>query len=719
MKLKRLILAALTLCACSPQNPAPTTENVDETVSAPKHWVMVEDWIAHRDRLHRFQHGIGFEPGAPDGQKYLELGGAWLAPEVISPEKAESEKMPWAANRALRWLGGTTATFHFPLNPAEFEGDVNVHVQLRPKVNDSVAIMFYQNDDAQNAAWTMPKSFKLEPGWKDNVVTIPRDWLNRSGDQLMRLRFGGTYFEDSDRVAAKFVRIDVKTGESEAKTGPIAPVAASVEACRVDDQSRNAWVLSDGTSLERYWVVPAHAQLRFEVAPSAWLMQHARLTVTVFTDEAEPATVFEDTVETGSDWRAEAVDLSEYAGQAVRLVMRVETEADELFGAVPLPAGAVCAANMQVVEAASDEQVSAFEAIRASERIAVIAIDDLRVDRLNDEAYASVAPNLQALRQHAVWGTAMTESPGNQATTVSLLTGVSRAKHGVDDEATHIKTSLNTLAELNPDWSSTFLTTSKAIDPARGFAQGFAKVRQLNKEKLGAPVDAVNALVEELSAAPTKSLVYLHLGALRLPLSPSDENFARFAQPGYAGPVNAQAMQNVAVMRDPTPADSRQFAAYYDAALADLDAAFDALLTRLPPKTLVLVVGTHGCSLGESTLGYLQSLTPWEVHVPWFMASNDVATDVAWPRVTNVRALNQVIADVMQGNPVETIADEAPKAVFGELTATSTDHYFYRIKREGVDALYSFGDGNSPLAIHEVQKKPITRRALRERITNE
>ena len=724
-----LLILAIDLHACSTKAPdvtptQPPTQPETQSLSTS----LYETWSPLN--IHYKNQGLGFDVASAEGAKYLELGGNWLKPEHITAELAKQDDIPCACERAVRWLAASSATFHFPMDPDEFDGDLTLHVQLRPKVNESVSVKFYKTDSGSENAWTTPKTLKLAPGWKDNAITIPHDWLNKHGNQLMRLSFQGTYFEGDDRVAAKFVRIELdQAADTDLAPSTIStPKHALKQApCRIDDTEKEALILQDHDALERYTVLPDDGLIHISAAPAPWLMSDALLSLTARTDSGEKTMLLEQTIHPGdvwSEWTAPIPD--DLAGTPVKLVLSVKTNQEEdIFPQLSTPSDSVCLLPPQVLVPEQRERKKAFETIaQNTDRIVLIGLDNLRADRLLSDKFAETAPNLHKLKKHGFYGSALGESLGNIATTTSFLTGLSLAQHAVHDDATHLKQSFTTIAEALPEWKSHFYTTSNAIEPSRGFAQGFHTTRRLNKENLGSAKNALQTLADEVSRSPKKSLFYLHLSSLRLPLTPSDENFKRFALPGYTGPVNAKAMQNVAVLKDPTPADSKQFSAYYDASLADVDEAIKPLLDALPPKTLVLLYGTHGCSLGESTLGYMQTLAPWEVVVPWVMFNNAVDTENKLTELISVYELHSTLLSLFSAAPqVKTSApslatphSHTPVSYGNALTASATNHLFYRIRREGVDVLFQWGDPSQPLQTKELDAHPISKRALRELI---
>ena len=720
-----ITLVAVVSACTKEQLPTPDlqqdAESVPQTPDAQTYDAIYETWSPAN--VHFFHQGLGFELGDHESQKYLEWNHSWLAPEWISPEIARDNDMMWAQNRYVRWLSGTTATFAFPFYPEDIKDDVTLRMILRPKVNDAVTVKFYKTDDKENVAWTTPKTIKLKPGWNVASVTIPKDWLNQSGDQLMRLTFPGSYFEGDQRVSAKFVRIELNTSQDKSNDDALETKhTLKTGLCRIEDDARQAWIAASGDAVERYFVVPDNAALDFSVAPSPWLTAPANLSIVAYTDEDEPKIIYNKTIAPGDSWMEERLPLDEYAQKAVRLTMKFNDAEEQLFQGLNIPQDAICISAPQIMIKQDKALLAAAQNIQENTtRVVVVGIDNLRADRVLSPQFANVAPNIHALLEHAISGRAMTESLFASSSVATLLTGVALPKHGVSDDTAHIKTSLQTLAETHTDWNSYFYTTSNTIEPSRGFAQGFTASRRLNKEKLGSPQLALTTLASDIQTTPQNTFIYIQLGSLRLPLKPSSQNFDRFKEVGYDGPVNEQAMQNVAVLKDPTTKDKKQFAAYYDASLADLDQALADFIQKLPPNTLLMIYGTHGSSLGESTLGYQQTLAPWENVVPWVLYHNVLENPVNIQNVVSMtdlhHTLNGILSKNIESTPsIFTSHPSNPVSYGNGVAATATQYYFYRIRREGMDSIFDWGTNLESLQTQERTKYAVSRRALREQL---
>ncbi|MBQ8035795.1 MAG: sulfatase-like hydrolase/transferase, partial [Proteobacteria bacterium] len=272
------------------------------------------------------------------------------------------------------------------------------------------------------------------------------------------------------------------------------------------------------------------------------------------------------------------------------------------------------------------------------------------------------------------------------------------------------------------DWKTYFYTTSGIVDTVHGFAQGFDVLYALNKENITETGAALEEVRHALEDSPEHSLFYVHLSELRLPHRVDSETFAQYAVPGYNGPVNETALNNIAVMRDPGQVDARQYEAYYDAELKRVDDAVGDFVAKLDADTLVIAYGTHGTSIGESTLGYEQGITPWELLTPYIIYRPEHPVGIRLEDITSAADLSASVLSLIGAQApagtqtVFTRHASHPVALYDGLSATAAGNWFYRIKREGVDALFTTGMDSSTLSHREEAELPITRQALREMI---
>ncbi|MBR4985277.1 MAG: sulfatase-like hydrolase/transferase [Proteobacteria bacterium] len=728
-KLIPLFISLIALTGCESQN-CPTAPNSPAAVSVCEkpviHTHAYETWSPESGLMHIYDQGLYFDLGEDSSKKYLERKGfsPWVEPELISAETARKEKLLWAADRYVRWLGSTTGTIHFPFYPDEWEGDLYVEVGLRPKMNQSMAVRFYKPDGNGGRTWSEPLTTNLSPGYNGYRWKVPREYLSKDGMQLMRVSFPGSFFEGENRVSAKFSHIALRVGDL--KTGKFAlePRNAYPEKYRILNEELDGFGLLRTMHLERFFIVPTDASLSLNAAPGAYLDTPGDLVVKVQTDGAEPEEVSKLRISPGECWKPHTVDLSAYGGKAARLTLSFAPEVnDTLFTPTDEFRPDIYISSPQLLAAGTDELQKAETAFKGAKRIVILGIDTLRADRLYDENKTRASEHLGKMASDGMLGLLMGEGKSLVAMATSMLTSVSADVHNVYEPGAYVKNMLTTLAEAaSPlDWKTYFYTTSGIVDTSHGFSQGFDVLYALNKENITETGAALDEVMRAFEDSPERSLFYVHLSELRLPHRVDAETLAQYAVPGYNGPVNEAALNNIAVMREPGPLDARQYEAYYDAELKRVDDAVGAFVSKLGEDTVVIVYGTHGTSVGESTLGYEQGITPWELLTPYIIYRPEHPVGIRLEDITSAADLSASVLELIGAEapagaqPVFTRHVSHPIALYDGLSATAAGNWFYRIKREGVDALFTAGmDGT--LAKREDSTLPITKQALREMI---
>lgn len=710
-------------------------------IAAPAGGSVYEVWDDDAELTHRYAGGIDIEPGASNDAKYLERRSVtpWLAPEYITTEKADGDDLRWAGGKYLRWLAGTSATFHFPFYPDDWPGDLCVEAELRPKVNPSSAARFYAPDANGERSWSLPLTADFAPGWNGFRWRLPRNMLAGDGMQLMRISFPGSYFEGDRRVSAKFARVGLRLcnqppGRFEVGSFP-KPLRLSHQ--RILQQSADAYALSASHRIERFFVVPDGASLEFSVAPSPYLEHSAKLRIEISSDGAKPA-IREIAVEPGSWLQNLSIDLSEFAQKGVRIafVPQITPNGDGFSepkndnGKILLlpPKVVLNSASARKPEPAKNTADSGMDLSEIHQnlrpnRIVVIAVDNLRADRLTAAEKRRAVPMLSKIYDEGLSGVMMASGLSLASTVASFMTGLPPDAHGVTSSGTHLRASLTTVADALRETNrpTYFFSASSIADAAKGFAKGFGNVFALNKENIVSSKIALERVATSLSASPDKSVFFVHLPELRLPYKAPADKLDLWGVPGYAGTVSPETMQNAVVKQNPDINDSRQIEAWYDGELSLIDEAVGSFAQKLPSDSLLIIFGTHGNSLGETHLGYEQTLSPWELLTPYVFWMPDCVwrnrqTIVARPETLSATLLD--LASATMPAHAQTIFDAqnlAPQADAENASATSTKDYFYRIRREGVDVLYTTGLDGAPAHIID-GAFPILKQALREQI---
>ena len=699
------------------QNTEPVCESPTEPVGN-----IYDSWLPSQAVMHKYHNGLSFDVGSKEAEKYFERSGTspWIEPELISAETAKKSKLPWAENRYVRWLGSTVATIHFPFFPDEWEGDLYVETGLRPKVNPSMAIRFYKPDGEGKRTWSQPLTTDLVPGYQGYRWKVPPEYLSKDGMQLMRVSFPGSYFEGENRVSAKFVHFAIgnlppDTGRVQIESSPQVP-----EKFRVLDKELDAYGLEKDGRIERYYVVPNSGTLQFYTAPGAWLSGSGKLTVTVQTDfeKKELATI---PIKPGECWHHQTIDLEDYGDEAVRLSFAWALD-DEQQVFTPSkdfhPDIYISAPQIVIPDDSLMKSKSQFE---GTKRVIVIAIDNLRADRLWNEDKRRGANHLGYLADNGVLGILMGEGKNFVAMETSFITGITAREHNVYEPGTFLRKSVGTIAEAAAEagWKSYFYTTSSIIDTSHGLSRGFDEAHALNKDNITSTDGALKEVATALERTPENAFFYVHLSELRLPHRAPNETFVQWAVPGYNGPVNETAMNNIAVMNDPQPLDCEQFEAYYDAELNEVDKSIGQFISNLDSDTLVVIYGTHGTSLGKPVLGYEQGITPWELLTPFIIYRPEHKVGIQREGIADAATLSATVRSLMNiptdKQTLFTLHHSRPIAEYDGNTATASMKYFYRIKREAVDSLFTTGLDDIPSQKDE-RPLPILRQALREQI---
>ena len=721
-----------------------TCEPVGEHTGA-----VYESWDDDSGLIHRYHHGIDIEPGRADDAKYLERHSAspWLAPEYITTEQAEGDDLKWAGGKSLRWLSGTMATLHFPFYPDDWQGDLYVELEMRPKVNPSGAIRFYAPDESGARSWSQPLTADFTPGWNGYRWRLPRELLANDGMQLLRVSFPGSYFEGDKRVSAKFVRIGITNEKRPLGRYDVGafPTALRLAPMRTLSHPIDAYPLAQSHRIDRFFVVPDHAMLEFSAAPAPYLETAANLRVQIAIDGAKPI-VHDIPIAPGACWIHHSIDLSEYAQKAVRISIVPDIPLNDDGFSTPtdprpqisitppkiiIDDGSTIANKIQHSNVNENDKPTprgkhSLSSIReriAPSRIVVIAVDNLRADRLTANSKRRATPALSKLYDEGISGVVMASGLSLATTVASFLTSLPPDAHGVATTGTHLRESLTTLPEAmrEKQWHSEFFSTSSIADDSKGFAQGFDAVHALNKENVVSSQAVFDRVAEALKASQPKSLFFVHISELRLPYKAPSEKLELWAVPNYSGTVTPQSMQNLIVKQNPSAEDAKQLEAYYDGELSVVDDAIGAFAKKLPADTLVVLWGTHGNSLGETHLGYEQTLSPWELLSPYAFWMPNAHFNLPQTTIARPESISATILDIAQASaPAHAQSlfdphDPRPQADSDTASATATRDYFYRIRREGVDILYTTGlDGQHAMTIDA--PAPIARQALRERI---
>lgn len=390
-------------------------------------------------------------------------------------------------------------------------------------------------------------------------------------------------------------------------------------------------------------------------------------------------------------WQRVDLDLTPVAGRTGRLVFRV-TDVDD----VPDELDALLVATPRVEPASADAKAPAYNVL-------LIGVDTLRADRMSAFGYdRDTTPALAALAAEGVrFDETRAQAPWTLPSFSSTLTSLYPSAHGAGrgghDEWEPIDPTTLALAEVlaRNGYETVGIVANGLISPRYGLDQGFDSYRSAwSMESVQTDTPRVIDFVERHDATPW--FLFWHIMDPHLPYDAPLEFRQKFTDPAYKGRFGGSRPNVPFQVLDPrpgrrwfahegppkppdlTPEDVQYVADYYDAEIAEMDAAVGRVLDALRAngqyeRTIVAFVADHGEGLGDHGHyhhGY--TLFDDQVHIPMLLRIPGAhvgrvierpvaAIDLA---PTLLGALGIAIPDTFQG--VDRLAANAP----------ADDHFF-------------------------------------------
>ncbi len=312
-------------------------------------------------------------------------------------------------------------------------------VRLRMRAVGTRRLQVFVNDH------TLTEGVELSDAaeFRDYDVTVPAS-LVHAGENRLLLRFGGTTPVDGANVSVMLSAIRVIVGAPAADEHYVAPdYDTLVTRMELAGTQRRAIAVRAPTDVSYYVDVPEHAHFVFGVGGEG-STGSASAHVIATPEGGTPTELWTGPI--AALWNDQSLDLSTYAGQVVRLEMRVDGTWDGRIGwAMP----AIMVDPPQVAEAG--------DPIR---NVVVILIDTLRASKLRayDPTSRVQTPVFDRLVEHGtLFVRAQSEENWTKPSVASVLTGLTPATHGCKTDAARL-----------PDGAE---MVSEAFDAA-GFATG-------------------------------------------------------------------------------------------------------------------------------------------------------------------------------------------------------------------------------------------------------
>ena len=387
--------------------------------------------------------------------------------------------------------------------------------------------------------------------------------------------------------------------------------------------------------------------------------------------------------ESHRSWSEARIDLKPIAGKPGRLHFRsrdVEGEGEDLLDAVVI----------------ATPRIEPTEGVPAAPNLLLIGVDTLRADRLSAYGYdRDTTPNLKRLAANGVlFSQARSQAPWTLPSFASILTSLYPSAHGAGrgghDEWTPIDKGSTSLAEVlaTMGWQTQGIVANGLISPQYGIDQGFESYRfAWAMESVGRDAPHVGEFIEDHTTTPW--FLFWHIMDPHLPYSTDEEHKEAFTDEDYMGKFAWGGGEVPFHTLDPRPGrrwhthegpppmpdladeDFRYISDYYDAEIAETDAAIGEVLATLDrsgqaDRTIVALVADHGEGLGDHdhyhhgyTLFDDQVHVPLLIHVPGEAARTIERPVAAIDLAPTLLGLLHVDApEAFQG--VDRLASDAP-----------------------------------------------------------
>jgi arylsulfatase A-like enzyme len=393
--------------------------------------------------------------------------------------------------------------------------------------------------------------------------------------------------------------------------------------------TRIALLAPPGLTTERRLQVPDNAFLRLSYGlQRRGHRGDVRFQVVVRRSAAESALLFERTLAptpgSGAGWQEARIDLAEFAGETVDLVLTTESsEAIDLVrGGFPLWG------HPEVVAPASADKPP---------NLVLVSVDTLRADHLSLYGYErDTSPNVDAWARTCAttFESVVAAAPWTIPSHASMMTGLDALSHGVNHE-TRIPSSLTTLAERLRDsgYATVAITGGGYLSAAYGFSQGFDRYLAWKQRSEAAkePESGVDEALAWLEAQPMAPFfLFLHTYGTHTPYQPRQDYLSRFRdvpegdspqwigsrlregreEEGFALKLDWIWFDDPKLKRQGTLLAASELdwgRDLYDNEIANVDAQLGRLFAGLKRlgldrDTLVILTSDHGESLGEKGL---------------------------------------------------------------------------------------------------------------------
>lgn len=436
--------------------------------------------------------------------------------------------------------------------------------------------------------------------FRDYDVRVPAERVRR-GENYLLLRFGGTTVVGGENVSVAMASIRIIEGGPPPADERFVPprydtLTTTVELGGVE---RRALALRAPTTVSYYLEVPRNARFVFGVGAEGNASGlSARVRVTPEGGEADE--IFRATL--GGAWNDQAIDISRWAGQVVRLDLEASGEGN---GRVAFSTPAIMVPPPQVAERPAEVR-----------NVVVLLIDTLRASKLrpyNPETRVRT-PVLDRIAERGVVF-AQAQSPENwtKPSCASVLTGLSPMTHRAKTDEARLPASAELVSEVfdRAGFATGSFIANGYVSDRFGFDQGWDDYNNFIRDGRSTEAEdvfrAAGDFIEQHK--DERFFVYIQTIDPHVPYDPPAEFLRMYDASEYAGPVQPRQTPELlerAKRREITfdAADRRRLEALHDGEISYHDHHLGRFLERLEQlgvadDTLLVITSDHGEEFNE------------------------------------------------------------------------------------------------------------------------
>lgn len=435
--------------------------------------------------------------------------------------------------------------------------------------------------------------------FRDYDIAIPAD-LIRAGENQVQLAFGGTTPVDGQDVSVAMSSIRVMPQLAAGATEPefIEPLWDSlVGAGQIGSVERQSLIVRAPTTMSYYVELPEHAHLVFGVGTdSSTAGMTAR--VRVQAEGGQPEELWHGPIEQA--WNDQAVDLSRFAGQIVRLDLVAE--------------GAEGARVLWAVPSVMVTPPEAAPATQPARNVVVLLIDTLRASKLrayNPQSRVRT-PIMDNIVEHGtLFERAHSQENWTKPSVASVLTGLTPGTHRAITTEARLPESAELVSEVFDAagfGTATFLANGYVSDRF-GFDQGWDHYTNMIRENRSTEAEDVFREAGDWIEAHHQERFFVYIQTIdpHVPYDPPAEFLRMYDdRTDYTGQVNPRRTgEQLEAAKGNSPSvvfnesDTRRLMALHDGEISYHDQQLGRFMERLQAMgvaddTLLVITSDHG-----------------------------------------------------------------------------------------------------------------------------